>query len=385
MIIDRAILFLIALVCSSQVVGQTRSTRERDRPNVVLIVCDDLNDWVGVQGGHPQATTPHLDAFAETAVVFENAVCSTPVCAPSRASFLTGIEPHTSGNLFWSPWFENEILANSNTMMRHFRQHGYHVVGAGKLMHHQQKDEWDAMPMLADYGPLVVDGGQPVAHPGVAAPFASIGAIDGSFGAINDSAEWVLGRQRWVDGVSTRVRFVPGDETPDERVASWAVRRIERFTNQVIGHDGGRPFFRGIGFIRPHTPMHVPPVYFDRFALDKVQLPPLRENDAADTHYADPFSPEVKGRRYYRLISQSYGSSDEGIRRFAQAYLALTAFVDDQMVEYSTRSMRLRSLTTPSLSSQAIMASESGQSPSCSRTRCGKTAFEFPCLCGSLG
>ncbi len=322
---------LVVSLFASSAAGESRFPNEPIRPNVVLIVCDDLNDWVGILGGHPQAHTPHIDAFAETAVSFENAMCSTPVCAPSRASFLTGIEPHTSGNLFWSPWFENEVLANSKTMMQHFRDNGYRVVGAGKLMHHQRKDEWDEMPMLADYGPLVVEDGQTVAHPDVAEPFASIGAIDGSFGPIDDRAEWVLGRKRWAAGVGTRVPFTPGEATPDERVASWAVRRLERFAAASDSQHETGPFFIGIGFIRPHTPMHAPSEYFERFPLDDVALPPMLENDAADTHYADHFTPEVKGRRYRRLIAQSYGSSEEGLRRFAQAYLASTAFVDDQI------------------------------------------------------
>ena len=68
-------------------------------PNVVFILCDDLNDYVGYLGGHPQARTPHLDSLAATGTAFLRAYSNNPICAPSRSSFLTGIYPHTSKNL----------------------------------------------------------------------------------------------------------------------------------------------------------------------------------------------------------------------------------------------------------------------------------------------
>lgn len=64
-----------------------------EKPNVVLIVCDDLNDFVGNLGGHPQARTPHMDALAQSGVSFRLAYCQDPICAPSRASLFTGIYP----------------------------------------------------------------------------------------------------------------------------------------------------------------------------------------------------------------------------------------------------------------------------------------------------
>jgi len=93
----------------------TVASSAADRPNVVLIVCDDLNTDIGHLDGHPQARTPNIDRLARSGVSFRRAYSNNPICAPSRSSFLTGIYPHTSGNLFWNKWFENEILANSKT------------------------------------------------------------------------------------------------------------------------------------------------------------------------------------------------------------------------------------------------------------------------------
>ncbi|MEC9054243.1 MAG: sulfatase-like hydrolase/transferase, partial [Verrucomicrobiota bacterium] len=74
------------------------------KPNVLFIAVDDLNDWVGCLGGHPQARTPHIDALAEGGVLFEQAHCAAPLCSPSRTALMMGLRPSTTGiygNLNW--------------------------------------------------------------------------------------------------------------------------------------------------------------------------------------------------------------------------------------------------------------------------------------------
>ena len=70
---------------------------EEKLPNVLFIAVDDLNDWVGHLGGHPQAKTPNIDRLASKGVSFTRAYCSAPLCNPSRVSLLTGILPSNSG------------------------------------------------------------------------------------------------------------------------------------------------------------------------------------------------------------------------------------------------------------------------------------------------
>ena len=77
------------------------------RPNIFMIMVDDLNDWVGVYGGHPQVKTPHIDKFAQKAMVFRNASCAGPVCGPSSSSMLSGFMPATTG-----------VYGNNNNMMK---------------------------------------------------------------------------------------------------------------------------------------------------------------------------------------------------------------------------------------------------------------------------
>jgi len=58
------------------------------RPNVLFVIVDDLNDWVGFLGGHAQIRTPHMDRLAKRDIVFSNAHCAAPLCCPSRAAIL---------------------------------------------------------------------------------------------------------------------------------------------------------------------------------------------------------------------------------------------------------------------------------------------------------
>ncbi|VGO11998.1 Choline-sulfatase [Pontiella desulfatans] len=323
-------------LCVVLAVSILASAEAKPRPNVVLIVCDDLNDYItGIPGqtGHSQSLTPNVEKLARSGVAFRRAYSNNPVCAPSRSSFLTGIYPHTSGNLFWSKWYENDVLKNSNTLMEHFRNNGYHVAGTGKLMHHHWPESWSGgeYKNKTDYGPYWFNGEKRWSHPSVPEPFAGIGPIDGSFAPLGPKPDGVPENAGWKYGWGKEQPLDFSDSesralTPDELNAAWAVKKIGEFGRQK----GSDPFFLAVGFVRPHTPLHVPQEYFDRFPMDEINLPEIKENDAADTHYKDIFDPEQKGLRYYRTLLESYdGDKEQALKKFTQAYLACVAAVDD--------------------------------------------------------
>ena len=104
------------------------------KPNVLFIAIDDLNDWIGCLGGHPQARTPNLDQLAKRGMLFTRAYCAAPACNPSRASLMTGILPSTSGVYHNSqPW--RPAMPGAATLPQHFTKHGYWSAGAGKIYH----------------------------------------------------------------------------------------------------------------------------------------------------------------------------------------------------------------------------------------------------------
>ena len=317
-----------------------------ERPNVILIVCDDLNDYVQGFGGHPQARTPNMARLARTGVSFTQAHCNIPICGPSRASLFTGIYPHNSGCFGFTKWDGYEVLKNSRTIMDHFRAEGYQTLGTGKLMHHMVRQEWKNYGNRADYGPFAFDGENKVAHPDVPAPYSQIGAVDGSFGPfINlDGRKTSDGKLlRWQSGgwgKQVKALRVDSQEdrdlTPDEWNGQWAVDQLKA----RVDKPGRQPFFMGVGFIRPHTPLIVPQRFFDMFPLESIQLPVIRSGDVDDTYShtvrgipdgADGPRSEDMGTRLFNTLVESYESQDVALRHFIQAYLASVASVDEQI------------------------------------------------------
>jgi N-acetylglucosamine-6-sulfatase len=102
------------------------------RPNVVFIITDDQRwDSLGVTG-HPDAKTPNIDRLGREGIIFENFFCATPLCSPSRASFLTGIYPHTHRIINND---KNGLDAISHTLVtfpRILREAGYETAYIGK-------------------------------------------------------------------------------------------------------------------------------------------------------------------------------------------------------------------------------------------------------------
>ena len=331
--------FMKQLALAGAAVPALARDPSRERPNVLFIVIDDLNDYVTGMGGHPQAKTPHMAKLAASGVRFLRAYSNNPVCAPSRGSFFTGIYPHTSGLIHFGKWFENDVLIHSRTLPEYFRANGYRTMGTGKLLHHFRPHVWDEFGHRANYGPFAYDGKKFVGHPSVPEPFRSIGAVDGSFGPLSDvpsvpKSKDAPGYTGWIDVPNWKTRrplryFKENDRDPlpDERCAQWAVDKIRRLSRE----NKPKPFFLGVGFLRPHTPLYAPKRFFDMFPLKDIRLPVIQPNDAVDTHYKDVFTMKQKGLRYFQLLKQSYPTLEEGLRTYVRAYLACVAFVDEQV------------------------------------------------------
>ena len=93
------LLFFLFLGCNTQSI---------EKPNSLLIMVDDLNDYNEDLMGHPQVLTPNIKKFSETALSFTNAYSNDPMCGPSRASMFTGVYPHISSHLWKDNWKNNE-------------------------------------------------------------------------------------------------------------------------------------------------------------------------------------------------------------------------------------------------------------------------------------
>ena len=129
-------LITIALLTALPAHANNRPDKAGVKPNVLFIAVDDLNDWIGALGGHPQAQTPNMDRLASRGLLFTRAYCSAPGCNASRSSLLTGLRPSTTGIYANAhDWRQAPRLKDAITLPAHFKANGYITLGAGKLFH----------------------------------------------------------------------------------------------------------------------------------------------------------------------------------------------------------------------------------------------------------
>ena len=286
--------FACVLMIGGIAVGHAENCRadEPIRPNILFIAMDDLNDWIGVMGGHPQSLTPHLDRLAESSVLFTNAHCVAPACNPSRTAIFTGRSPHRSG-LYDNRQRMRDVLPDAKLLPKVLSEQGYYSAGSGKMLHYFiDAPSWDEYfpsaetenPFPRTYNPP----NRPLNLPR-AGPWQY---VETDWGAIDVTDEEYGG---------------------DYLVTEWVAEQLQQ------KHD--RPFFLACGIYRPHEPWFVPAEYFEPFPLDKIQIPPgYRINDLED------LPPQGKRRgpnRYFEHI-QEQGQW----KRAIQAYLASVHYAD---------------------------------------------------------
>lgn len=271
--------------------SETRQASDQP-PNILFIAMDDLNDWIGCLGGHPQARTPSIDRLASSGVLFTNAHCAAPACNPSRTAIMTGISPHRSG-LYENGQKMREVLPDAKLLPKYFSEHGYWSAGSGKILHYfidapswdeyfPAKQNEDPFPrtLYPAQRPLSLPRGGPWQY--METDWGGLDATDEEFGG-----DWL--------------------------VSKWIGEQLDR------KHD--KPFFLACGIYRPHEPWFVPQKYFDQFPLGDIQLPPgYREDDLEDL----PPAGQRRGpNRYFEHI-RGQNQWKQGI----QGYLASIAFAD---------------------------------------------------------
>ena len=214
-----------------------------EKPNVLLIAIDDLNDWVGCLGGHPQAVTPNIDRLAARGMLFTNAHCQGTLCNPSRISLLWGMRPSSTG--FYDNHYaigkEPEFLKNHVSLPAHFAANGYETLTAGKVF-----------------------------HSGTAPQSQVIGPDPGYWRSGLDKAKHT--DPRWHAIWDFGPQSYDETEFTDHIIASWAAERL--------GEKRGKPFFLSVGFYRPHVPFFPPARVHATFA--DVKLPPVKPDDWDD-------------------------------------------------------------------------------------------------------
>lgn len=284
-------LFLSAVLLNSCMSHSQQTVAEapRERPNVLFIVSDDLNARLGTYG--TQVITPHIDELASKGVRFDRAYSQYPWCAPSRASFMTGLRPDTVGVTDLSTPLRAKH-PHLVTIPELFRQNGYFTGRVGKIFHQG------------------VPGG--VGRPGADDPQSWDIAIDpaGHDLEVLDRLENMTPGNH-IGSALAFYRDGVGDlEQSDGMVASEAIDLIEKHRDE--------PFFIAAGFYRPHVPEVAPAPYFDLY--DLADIPAWSVTD----HTTPPEASAL-------FIPDDMGMTELEQRRFIQSYYAASSFVDAQV------------------------------------------------------
>lgn len=286
-----SVLFLLVFVFQS-------TAAAREKPNILFIAVDDLNDWVGFLGGHPNAKTPNLDKLANRGAYFTNAYTVSPICGPSRASVLTGMRPETTG-VYHNKGMYKDYVPDAVALPKFLKDNGYHVMGAGKINH--------AMGMVVpenyhEYGPDAGAIGGPFTWqelsltPGKKVERKDIlgKTLKEQSGIVNnvypgkEIKRGTLVATLPLNGIDNTLDRpfngyntfdwgpvdVTDDEMPDGKIAKWATEKLSE------NHE--KPFFLGLGFYRPHQPFYAPKKHFDVFANETIALPKVQRNDLSD-------------------------------------------------------------------------------------------------------
>lgn len=304
------------------------------RPNILFLAVDDLNDWIGALGAHPQAKTPNIDRLIGQATTFTNAHCAVPVCGPSRNCLLTGRHPYSTG------WYTNKELGMKNfeqiaenvlgslpVLPQHFKNNGYYTMASGKISHHGTSDyrsklQWDEeSPVYAIEGEdehLLKNG----------FGYGSYGRADHKYypfpvggGQIIQSEHFGPGTKGMsLCGGALDPEDIPHNGTmPDEFFTNWAIERLK--------NDYDKPFFLGLGLIRPHVPYTAPRKYFDMFPLDEIIVPDTIEHEMSDI----PLYGKAMALGIIPGGDAAAVKKTNARKELVQAYLACVAFADAQI------------------------------------------------------
>jgi arylsulfatase A-like enzyme len=266
---------------------------EAERPNVLFLAIDDLNDWVGPLKGHPQVKTPHMDRLANRGTLFSNAHCQSPLCNASRTSLLTGLRPSTTGVYGLAPWFRTiERFRDHVTLPQHFTDNGYRTLSTGKIFHGGYPPRKDRSREIQEWGPRAGVGAKPPEK-----------LVDTP--AKHPLVDWGTFPHR-------------DEDKGDWKVASWAVEQLNAKPQE--------PFFLATGFFLPHVPCYATQKWFDLYPESSLILPPMIPNDRDDT-------PRFSWYLHWKLPEPRLKFLQEADqwKNLVRSYLASISFVDSQV------------------------------------------------------
>ncbi len=314
-------LSLCALLLPIGTADGAQSDPAPHRPNVLLILVDDLKPALGCYGD-PYAKTPNIDALAARGMRFDLAYCNQAVCAPSRFTLMLGSHS-TSTGLYGLGSHLRKAIPHAVTMPQHFAKHGaYRTESLGKIFHIGHGNHGDPKSFSAPhFKEKVIEYRDPASKPE--------GALTREEAMFENQPAPPGGMNALPRGAAFESPDVADDAYADGRVAAETIRRLEAAKQRRQAD--GIPFFIAAGFARPHLPFSAPKKYWDLY--DPQQLP-LAENPELPKN-----SPKVAHKRggeirnYFPVPDKNDPAqiSDAIARQLVHGYYASTSYVDAQI------------------------------------------------------
>lgn len=311
--------FHYVLILTAALVGA--NAQANDRPNVLFVSVDDLRPEIGCYG-NDEIKTPHFDAFAETGTTFLKAYCQAAVCAPSRASVMTGLRPDSTR--VWDLRGKFRInMPDVVTIPQHFKKHGYHTVSMGKIFHNHMPDrvsfdEPDLRPAKYMTPELIDREPESFYHDdGLNRELAEVRKRR----LAENPNKYADG---WAYGVATESFDGPDNQFYDGAQTDLAIEKMRELKER------DEPFFLALGYYRPHLPFVAPKKYWDLYDHDKLSL--------ADNPYLPKDSPVMAMNSMYELRAcydlefvkhpSEFTFDEPTARRLRHGYFASVSFVD---------------------------------------------------------
>ena len=276
-----AIFLAMFMVMSPQTIAQEDTVETTIKPNILVMVADDLG-WadVGYHGG--DIDTPSLDLLAEQGVQL-NRFYTTPICSPTRAALMTGRDPIRLGVAYGVilPWDNIGVHPDEHFMPQSFQGAGYQTAMVGKwhLGHAQMTYHPNNRGFDHFYRHLHTEVGF---YP----PFANQGGKDFQLNGVSIDD----------DGYET---YLLADE-------------VSRYIRE---RDKNRPFFMYMPFIAPHTPLDAPKELQEKYKDIDTDLPPARSRQTDETRRMATMMLQPSARPMYAAVVDAM---DQAIGRVLQ-------------------------------------------------------------------
>ncbi|TWT84326.1 Choline-sulfatase [Planctomycetes bacterium CA13] len=302
-------ILICALLC--QVTGVTAASavdnqtapavHSNERPNVLVIIADDLMKQVGVYG-YDFVETPNLNRLTKESMLFDRAYCQYPLCGPSCASLFLSTYPSNSEITCNQGGKSSNVQKKAErlgikTMPAHFREHGYVTVGGGKLYHDTVLPETESAKL--DFSVVLPSKGK-----------------DG----VNVKDPKTKDKRTRITSASEFGVYEHKDGALVKNAKQWLQQRAKK--------SASKPFFMCVGLKKPHSPYAAPKRFFNLHQREAMQITDIKPPGDILTHYSLSFPNALLSVHADKQQYDAYSLPAAKKKEMMQGYAACVSYAD---------------------------------------------------------